>query len=92
MMGDTVRLDITKLYPLALPDDKYYWNLHPMFQNTFDINTLKMDKELTVVIDEKLFRISITVNNQRKQSEILLQYILSGQLSYRICTLSGLPE
>ncbi len=53
MMGDTVRLDITKLYPLALPDDKYYWNLHPMFQNTFDINTLKMDKELTIVIDEK---------------------------------------
>ena len=56
MMGDTVRMDIMKLYPYTLPDDKYYWNVYPVNLKTFDANSMEMNKELKVIIDENTIR------------------------------------
>lgn len=51
-MGDTIRLDIMKLYPYVLLNDKYYWNVYPVNLKTFDVNSMEMNKELKVIIDE----------------------------------------
>ena len=63
MMGDTVKLNIKKLYPYSLSDDSYYWlpaSKYPSVSTKEAMETLKIEEDsvLTIIIDEK------TIQNQ----------------------------